>query len=205
MLDYFTVFHRGGAILWKKVLTTLGSSLEVPVLAVNSLIQQVLLEERLAQSSYEYKNYTLKWSFENDLGIVFVAVYLNISQLLYIDELLEALKKEFISTFRHSIPQILSNYPFDEQFTVILEDFESKSLLSKAPKAQKFFPTSLKAEEQAGLGGKKNLTKEEKKRLKAKKAAERAARDGVEIKTPTRKKNEKIKQKKLNMKKKKKL
>eukprot|EP00959_Pyramimonas_sp_CCMP1952_P124329 2599398-Pyramimonas_sp.AAC.1 len=72
MLDNFTIFARGGIILFSWSAVTLKGS------PIDSLISTVLLEERSGQQSYPYTSgstkYTLKWTFNNDLGIVLVAV-----------------------------------------------------------------------------------------------------------------------------------
>ena len=72
MLDNFTIFARGGIILFSWSAVTLKGG------PIDSLISTVLLEERSGQQSYPYSSgttkYTLKWTFNNDLGIVLVAV-----------------------------------------------------------------------------------------------------------------------------------
>jgi len=44
--------------------------------------------------------YTLKWTFHNELGLVFVAVYQRMLQLAYVDNLLEAVKGAFAKRFK---------------------------------------------------------------------------------------------------------
>ncbi len=53
--------------------------------------------------SFSQGNHTLKWAFDNDFELIFVAVYLNISKMFYIDNLLEVVKKEFIAMFKDDI------------------------------------------------------------------------------------------------------
>lgn len=66
MLDYFCIFTKGGTLLW--ALSFVGGSLKGD--PINTLIRNCLLEERAAQSSFEYLPpaggaYTLKWSLNN--------------------------------------------------------------------------------------------------------------------------------------------
>jgi hypothetical protein len=72
MLDNFSIFARGGIILFNWSAVTLKGG------PIDALIQTVLLEERSGQQSVPYTSgttkYTLKWTFNNDLGIVLVAV-----------------------------------------------------------------------------------------------------------------------------------
>ncbi|KAL0396538.1 UNVERIFIED_CONTAM: Signal recognition particle receptor subunit alpha [Sesamum calycinum] len=62
-------------------------------------MRSCLLEERSGAASYNYDApgaaYTLKWTFHNELGLVFVAVYQRILHLLYVDDLLSMVKQEF--------------------------------------------------------------------------------------------------------------
>eukprot|EP00271_Cylindrocystis_brebissonii_P011620 TRINITY_DN29498_c0_g1_i1.p1 TRINITY_DN29498_c0_g1~~TRINITY_DN29498_c0_g1_i1.p1 ORF type:complete len:700 (-),score=166.60 TRINITY_DN29498_c0_g1_i1:365-2464(-) len=96
MLDNFSIFTRGGLVLWTSIhLSNLKGS------PVDALIQTCLLQERSGEASFQHGKdaaaYTLKWTFHNELGLVFVAVYQRILQLLYVDELLALVKQEFTS------------------------------------------------------------------------------------------------------------
>lgn len=95
MLEQLLIFTRGGLILWtcKELSNALKGS------PIDTLIRSCLLEERSGLASYNYDapgaSYTLRWTFHNDLGLVFVAVYQKILHLLYVDDLLSMVKREF--------------------------------------------------------------------------------------------------------------
>lgn len=76
MLDHFSIFTRGGLVLWTFQLTSAlkGSP-------IDALIRSCLLEERSGETSFSQGEYTLKWTFHNELGLVFVAVYQRILQV----------------------------------------------------------------------------------------------------------------------------
>mmetsp|Transcript_1717 Transcript_1717/g.6043 ORF Transcript_1717/g.6043 Transcript_1717/m.6043 type:complete len:602 (+) Transcript_1717:193-1998(+) len=98
MLEHFCIFAKGGILLWSIQFTALkGTPLE-------ELIRTVLLEERSGERSFAYSHgnthYTLKWTYHNEIGLVFVAVYQQILQLLYVDELLEKVKEEFVPLYK---------------------------------------------------------------------------------------------------------
>ncbi|EPS59743.1 hypothetical protein M569_15062 [Genlisea aurea] len=99
MLEQLLIFTRGGLILWtyKEIGNALRGS------PIDTLIRSCLLEERSGYSSFQYDapgaSYTLKWTFHNDLGLVFVAVYQRILHLLYVDDLLSLVKKEFAEIY----------------------------------------------------------------------------------------------------------
>lgn len=99
MLEQLLIFTRGGLILWtcKEVSNALKGS------PIDTLIRSCLLEERSGLASYTYDapgaSYTLKWTFHNELGLVFVAVYQRILHLLYVDDLLNMVKREFSAVY----------------------------------------------------------------------------------------------------------
>lgn len=72
MLEAFIIFARGGIILFSWTAVALKGN------PVDALVSNVLLEERSGKSDYTYTTgatkYTLKWSFHNELELVFVAV-----------------------------------------------------------------------------------------------------------------------------------
>lgn len=99
MLEQLLIFTRGGLILWS--CNEIGNALKGS--PIDTLIRSCLLEERSGASSYNYDApgaaYSLKWTFHNDLGLVFVAVYQRILHLLYVDDLLAAVKREFSQVY----------------------------------------------------------------------------------------------------------
>ncbi len=66
MLDFFTILTKGGIVLWSKSFTRITSS------PVDALIRDVLIEERAGESSYTKDSYSLKWTFANELDLIFV-------------------------------------------------------------------------------------------------------------------------------------
>ena len=72
-LTFFTNFFLGGIVLWSRSFTPdaaqLASSASSPV---NSLIREALIEGRTADEKYEKDGYAVKWTFVNDLELIFV-------------------------------------------------------------------------------------------------------------------------------------
>lgn len=88
------------------------------------------MEERAGDSCFQYADaaaaaaYTLKWRFHNQLGLVFVAVYQKLLHLLYVDELLENVMREFCLVYS---PR-QTNFPdFDDTFRQLLKEAEANS------------------------------------------------------------------------------
>ncbi|KAL4074638.1 SRP54-type protein [Scleroderma yunnanense] len=100
MLDHCSISHKGGVVLWSHSFTPkashIASSASSPV---NSLIREALIEGRTAEQKYEKDGYAVKWTFVNDLELIFVVAYQRILQLTYVDDLLTAMKALFIKLF----------------------------------------------------------------------------------------------------------
>ncbi|KAJ4868669.1 signal recognition particle receptor alpha subunit family protein [Raphanus sativus] len=119
MLEQLLIFTRGGLILW--TCKELGNALKGS--PIDTLIRSCLLEERSGEVSFNYESYTLKWTFHNDLGLVFVAVYQRILHLLYVDDLLSMVKESFSEIYD---PKRMSYDDFDERFRQLREEAEAR-------------------------------------------------------------------------------
>ncbi|KAF2075987.1 hypothetical protein CYY_002694 [Polysphondylium violaceum] len=132
MLDNFTIVTKGGIVLWSMEWAKLKGS------PINKMIKKVLLEERSADSSYNTDNYSLKWTFANEFDLIFIAVYQKIFTLMYIDELLLAVKKRFVKMYKDMLVAIKNSADSIElesfkefDFEVILEEVEMRSKLQQ--------------------------------------------------------------------------
>ncbi|KAH0941018.1 hypothetical protein HID58_000655 [Brassica napus] len=119
MLEQLLIFTRGGLILW--TCKELGKALKSS--PIDTLIRSCLLEERSGEVSFNYEAYTLKWTFHNDLGLVFVAVYQRILHLLYVDDLLSMVKESFSEIYD---PKRMSYGDFDETFRQLRMEAEAR-------------------------------------------------------------------------------
>ncbi|KAI8994535.1 signal recognition particle, alpha subunit, N-terminal-domain-containing protein [Pilobolus umbonatus] len=155
MLDLFTVLTKGGFVLWQKTFAPITGT------PVEDLIKNVLIEERAGIELYHKDNYCLKWTFANDVDLVFVVAYQKILQLGYIDELLETIKIIFLDTYKDTITQaqgVNGDYTsFDPIFDKILFQIEEKYAQNrqKAPrqfKDTKKFETSVKGSQAQNMG-----------------------------------------------------
>ncbi|KAI3866015.1 hypothetical protein MKW92_035277 [Papaver armeniacum] len=141
MLEQLLIFTRGGLILW--TCKELGNILKGS--PIDTLIRSCLLEERSADSSYHYEApgaaYTLKWTFNNDLGLIFVAVYQKILHLLYVDDLLSMVKKEFSEIYD---PKRTQYYDFDDVFRQKRNEVEARAEeLKKSKQVGRAAPVAL--------------------------------------------------------------
>ena len=96
MLDHVSVFTKTGVVLWSRTMAKLKGTTN----PVNTLIADVLLEEKGGGTrSHTIDQYTLRWRLVNELELVIVVVYQKILQLLYVDDLLEAVAREIVTRF----------------------------------------------------------------------------------------------------------
>ncbi|KAH9946210.1 signal recognition particle binding protein [Epithele typhae] len=113
MLDHCSISHKGGV---------------------------ALIEGRTSDGKYEKDGYAVKWTFVNDLELIFVVAYQRILQLTYVDELLVALKALFIKLFQPFLASFSAvveaptpwNFAkafegWDAYFDKLLHDLENKS------------------------------------------------------------------------------
>lgn len=129
MLDHFTIFTKGGFVLWEYNQGKLRSS------PVDSLIRSVLLEERSGENAYNFDLYTIKWTFANEFELIFVAVYQKILSLLYIDDLLAIVREKFCEMFGDKIQNFSHcEFEFTEMFETILRSLEMRKSRSKQPR-----------------------------------------------------------------------
>ncbi|KAF8136090.1 SRP54-type protein [Boletus edulis] len=100
MLDHCSISHKGGVVLWSRSFTPEASHITSSAASpVNSLIREALIEGRTTEEKYEKDGYAVKWTFVNDLELIFVVAYQRILQLTYVDDLLTAMKALFIKLF----------------------------------------------------------------------------------------------------------
>ncbi|KAI8474960.1 MAG: SRP54-type protein [Monoraphidium minutum] len=128
MLDYFAIFTKGGALLWTLQFTA--ALKHSPGDALNALVRGCLLEERGSDAAFTYQPkagaaQSLKWTFHNGLGLVFVAAYQRTLSLLYVDELLAAVRDAF--TGEHYKPGCYDYSGFTRSFEATLKACEARS------------------------------------------------------------------------------
>ncbi|KAF8630410.1 hypothetical protein AX15_002961 [Amanita polypyramis BW_CC] len=100
MLDLCAISHKGGLVLWSRAFTPDADRLAAsPASPINALVRDALVEARSADDRYEKDGYAVRWTFANELELIFVVAYQRILQLAYVDELLNGLKALFVKQF----------------------------------------------------------------------------------------------------------
>ncbi|KAI8052479.1 SRP54-type protein [Syncephalis plumigaleata] len=145
MLDHFTVFTRGGIVLWSSSFSQLQGD------PVNDLVREVLVEERTGQRAFESGSYTVHWTLANELNIVFVAVYQKILQLAYVEDLLNSVRRAFTEMFSDVLVDCMTKViphdrfaAFDTKYANISRKLEERAYSSRTTKAPRRFEETKK-------------------------------------------------------------
>lgn len=151
MLEQLIIFTRGGLILW--TFKGIGNALKGS--PIDILIRSCLLEERSGSASYNYDApgaaYTLKWTFHNELKLVFVAVYQRFLNLLYVEDLLAMIKQEFSQIYD---PKRSAYNEFDDIFEQLRKEVEARvEEMKKSKQVGKPMKTTLSKKQGNGRRG----------------------------------------------------
>lgn len=143
MLDLFTIFSKGGIVLW----CFQGTS-QIFAPSVNALIKTVLLQERTGNNSYDHDSLTLKYKLDNEFELVFVVAYQKILQLEYVDKFLDDVQLEFRDKYKEDLQngRHLLDFDFISTYKMVVRSCEewAKSQ-ARIPKQMKSFEESLKS------------------------------------------------------------
>ncbi|XP_017141455.1 signal recognition particle receptor subunit alpha homolog [Drosophila miranda] len=144
MLDFVVIFTKGGVVLWNSQTSGINFSS-----CINSLIRGVILEDRNTESKYfEEDHLAVQFKLDNELDLVYAAVFQKVIKLNYLDAFLADMQFAFKEKFG-SIPaleRLGSEYDFDGEFRSVLsaaEEASSKQV--KAPKAMRSYNESQKS------------------------------------------------------------
>lgn len=128
MLDSFEVISTSGVVLWSKKYAPVNPSV------INSLISDVFIEDRVQPGTdgkyYRKDSYMLKWRTANDLGLIFIAVYSSLLQLTWIDELLDTVKKLFVTLYGEELKKPHTSTiecHFDDYFESRVRELEKRA------------------------------------------------------------------------------
>jgi signal recognition particle receptor subunit alpha len=133
MLEEFTIFHEGGSVLWSQ---RFDSGISKGANPLNVLIGNVLLESRSGEKSFEHESHMMKWVRDTQLGLVFVCMWQKALQLLYIDELLDKVKKKFTAGFKERLASEDFGAAFEFELEGILRKCESEAMERKVDKSK---------------------------------------------------------------------
>ncbi|KAL7981505.1 hypothetical protein Chor_002401 [Crotalus horridus] len=149
MLDFFTIFSKGGLVLW--CFQGVRGPAAACTAPVNALIRSVLLQERGGSNSFNHEALTLKYKLDNQFELVFVVGFQKILTLTYVDKLIDDVHKEFRDKYRNEFQQkgtlgiLNGTFDFKEDFLRLQREAEESSKI-RAPTAMKTFEQSAKSQ-----------------------------------------------------------
>lgn len=169
MLDLFTIFSKGGIVLWCFQSTSQISQLFVP--SVNSLIKTVILQERTSSNNnYEQDSLSLKYRLDNEFDLVFVIAFQKILQLSYVDKFLDDIQLEFRDKYKNDLARknYFMEFEFSKNFKEVLKSAEEWGRVQACiPKQMRTFNESTKSKKTvASMIERKGDDKENKKNVK---------------------------------------
>ncbi|XP_011496400.1 PREDICTED: signal recognition particle receptor subunit alpha homolog [Ceratosolen solmsi marchali] len=143
MLDLFTIFSKGGIVLW-----CFQSTADIFTPSVNALIKSVILQERTGNQIFEHESLRLQYKLDNEFELVFVVAYQKILKLSYVDKFLNDIHLEFRNRFINELQssKLFFNYDFMNIYQETLTQSEQwgKSQ-AKIPKQMRTFDESVKS------------------------------------------------------------
>ncbi|XP_026330666.1 signal recognition particle receptor subunit alpha [Hyposmocoma kahamanoa] len=143
MLDLFSIFSKGGIVLW-----CFQSTSDIFSPSVNALIRSVILQERSGNNSFNHNALTLQYKLDNEFELVFVVAYQRILQLSYVDKFLNDVHLEFRDKYKNELRggRHIIDFDFKTAFDKILRECESwAKSQAKIPKQMRTFEDSLKS------------------------------------------------------------
>uniref|UniRef100_A0A8C7MYW2 SRP receptor subunit alpha n=1 Tax=Oncorhynchus kisutch TaxID=8019 RepID=A0A8C7MYW2_ONCKI len=171
MLDFFTIFSKGGIVLWCFQGTGVTESFTGPV---NALIRSVILQERSGNNSYTHDALSLKYKLDNEFELVFVVGFQKILTLTYVDKFIDDVQLHFRDRYKNE----LDCFAFEDDFKMLLCEAEESSK-ARGPTSMRSFNASLKSQKTVKSmietkGGDKGKEQGGKKNKNAKKEGEQA-------------------------------
>ncbi|XP_017794130.1 PREDICTED: signal recognition particle receptor subunit alpha homolog isoform X3 [Habropoda laboriosa] len=179
MLDLFTIFSKGGIVLW-----CFQSTSQIFAPSVNALIRSVILQERTGNHTFEYDSLRLQYKLDNEFELVFVVAYQKILQLSYVDKFLNDIHLEFRDRFKNELEhsQWFYNYQFQNNYEHVLAMAEQWARTqAKIPKQMRTFDESLKSKKTVASMIERKDDKDNKKQGKRKKGVNTNTNDEMKV------------------------
>ncbi|XP_017885466.1 signal recognition particle receptor subunit alpha homolog isoform X1 [Ceratina calcarata] len=180
MLDLFTIFSKGGIVLW-----CFQSTSQMFAPSVNALIRSVILQERTGNHTFEYDSLRLQYKLDNEFELVFVVAYQKILQLSYVDKFLNDVHLEFRDRFKNELENSAWFYDFDfrtnyEHVLAMAEQWARTQ--AKIPKQMRTFDESQKSKKTvASMIERKDDKDNNKKQGKRKKGVNTSKDDQMKV------------------------
>ncbi|KMZ09195.1 signal recognition particle receptor subunit alpha homolog [Drosophila simulans] len=140
MLDFVVIFTKGGVVLWHSNVS--GSNFAS---CINNLIRGVILEERNTEAKYyEEDHLAVQFKLDNELDLVYAAIFQKVIKLNYLDGFLADMQTAFKE--KYGDIRLGDDYDFDREYRRVLSAAEEASAKQvKAPKTMRSYNESQKS------------------------------------------------------------
>ncbi|XP_042269609.1 signal recognition particle receptor subunit alpha [Thunnus maccoyii] len=148
MLDFFTIFSKGGIVLWCFQGAGVTESFTGPV---NALIRSVILQERSGNNSFTHEALSLKYKLDNEFELIFVVGFQKILTLTYVDKFIDDVQLHFRDRYKNELEQkgalklLSNNFEFEDDFKMLLREAE-ESGKARGPAPMRTFKESEKSQ-----------------------------------------------------------
>uniref|UniRef100_A0A1A8AFV1 non-specific serine/threonine protein kinase n=1 Tax=Nothobranchius furzeri TaxID=105023 RepID=A0A1A8AFV1_NOTFU len=148
MLDFFTIFSKGGIVLWCFQGAGVTESFTGPV---NALIRSVILQERGGNNSFTHEALSLKYKLDNEFELIFVVGFQKILTLTYVDKFIDDVQLHFRDRYKNELEQkgtlklLNSTFAFEDAFSELLKLAEESSK-ARSPVPMRSFKESEKSQ-----------------------------------------------------------
>uniref|UniRef100_A0A1A8N6A2 Signal recognition particle receptor (Docking protein) n=1 Tax=Nothobranchius pienaari TaxID=704102 RepID=A0A1A8N6A2_9TELE len=148
MLDFFTIFSKGGIVLWCFQGAGVTESFTGPV---NALIRSVILQERGGNNSFTHEALSLKYKLDNEFELIFVVGFQKILTLTYVDKFIDDVQLHFRDRYKNELEQkgtlklLNSTFAFEDAFSELLKLAEESSK-ARSPAPMRSFKESEKSQ-----------------------------------------------------------
>ncbi|KAI0982560.1 hypothetical protein GJ496_001374 [Pomphorhynchus laevis] len=122
MLDFLTIFTKGGLVLWY-----FDSTINFRPL-INQFINERILQSKVTGGSrYRIDSVNLQFSMDNEFNLLFVVAYQNIVQLSYVDKLLDEIQLRFRDKYKNELKSGMydGKFEFSKDFDEIYSRLKS--------------------------------------------------------------------------------
>ncbi|KAJ0063598.1 hypothetical protein NL108_004425 [Boleophthalmus pectinirostris] len=149
MLDFFTIFSKGGIVLWCFQGAGVTGSFTGPV---NALIRSVILQERSGKNSFTHDALSLKYKLDNEFELIFVVGFQKILTLTYVDKFLDDVQLHFRDRYKNELEQkgalklLNNNFDFEDDFNMLLKEAEESSKAQSRVRGMRTFEESDKSQ-----------------------------------------------------------
>ncbi|XP_057695009.1 signal recognition particle receptor subunit alpha [Corythoichthys intestinalis] len=148
MLDFFTIFSKGGIVLWCFQGTGVTESFTGPV---NALIRSVILQERSGNNLFTHEALNLKYKLDNEFELIFVVGFQKILTLTYVDKLIDDIQLHFRDRYKNELEHkgvmklLNHSFEFEDDFKMLLCEAEQSSK-ARSPAPMRSFKESEKSQ-----------------------------------------------------------